>query len=308
MLAHAPNAQQDHLTPLSGDNCLVNCEVNTQLLPLCLPLVIGGFYRRDNKNEVQMRAIILAAGLGWRLGAGILQGPKCLLNFDNQSLLERHLVTLKSIGISEVHIGVGYRASDIHAELRHIDTKLGLKLDIELVHNPDYHEGNIVTLEAMSEALRAGGEVLLMDADVLYHGDIMSQLQASVHANCFLLDRNFEPGDEPVKICVREGQLVEFSKQIQSSLKFDLCGESVGFFKLSQAIAERLADKASAYLANGHRGAFYEAALRELLIESPGEFGYEEITGIPWIEIDFQEDILRAEREVLIHIKTREAA
>ena len=255
-----------------------------------------------------MRAIILAAGLGWRLGAGVLQRPKCLLNFDNQSLLERHLVALKSIGIREVHIGVGYRASDIHAELQRIETKLGLNLEIELVHNPDFHEGNIVTLQVLAGALRAGGEVLLMDADVLYHVDIMCQLQASVHANCFLLDRNLDPGDEPVKICVREGQLVEFSKQVQPSLKFDLCGESVGFFKLSEAIAERLADKTNEYLANGHRQAFYESALRELLIESPGEFGYEEITGIPWIEIDFQEDIVRAEREVLIHIKAREAA
>lgn len=251
-----------------------------------------------------MRAIMLAAGLGWRLGAGEHQPPKCLLNFDGQSLLERHLQALAGLGVKQVHIGVGYRHQDIRAELRRLD----LRMDVELIYNPDFQQGNIVTLDCLREALRGGGEILLMDADVLYHEDIMRRLCSSAHANSFLMDLDFEAGEEPVKLCVRDGRLQEFSKQIDPAASYDLCGESVGFFKLCESMAMRLADKTAGYIERGDREAFYEAALRELLLEYPEQFGFEDITGIPWIEIDFQEDIARAEREVMAHIRAREAA
>lgn len=251
-----------------------------------------------------MRAIILAAGLGWRLGGGEEQPPKCLLRFDGATLIERHLRALHAVGVREVHLGVGYRASDIEAEI----ARLRPPMPVHLVHNADYREGNVVTLHTLRDAMLAGGDVLLMDADVLYHADLLHRLRASAHANCFLLDRDFEPGDEPVKLCVHGGRLVEFGKVVPPQVRFDACGESVGFFKLGAAMAARLAARAGHYVHGGRRDAFYEDALRDLLLHTPDAFGFEDITGIPWIEIDFQADIQRAEDEVMAHIRAREAA
>ena len=46
--------------------------------------------------------------------------------------------------------------------------------------------------------------------------------------------------------------------------------------------------------------AFYEDALRDLLLADTGErFGVEDISGLPWIEIDYADDIVRAQRDVL---------
>lgn len=251
-----------------------------------------------------MRAIILAAGLGWRLGGGEEQPPKCLLRFDGATLMERHLRALAAAGVREVDVGVGFRAAAIEAEI----ARLHLPIPVRLVHNPDFREGNIVTLHTLRDAMLAGDELLLMDADVLYHIDLLRRLIGSEHANCFLLDRDFEAGDEPVKLCVDQGRVVEFGKIIPEQVRFDLCGESVGFFKLSAAMATRLAARAEHYVASGWRDAFYEDALRDLLLQSPDEFGFEDITGIPWIEIDFQADVQRAETEVMAHIRAREAA
>lgn len=251
-----------------------------------------------------MRAIILAAGLGWRLGGGQEQPPKCLLRFDGATLIERHLHALVAAGVRGVHVGVGYRAAEIEAEI----ARLQLPIPVRLVHNPDFREGNIVTLHTLRDAMLAGHELLLMDADVLYHTDLLRRLTGSAHANCFLLDRDFDAGDEPVKLCVADGRLVEFGKIIPEQVHFESCGESVGFFKLSAAMATRLAARAEHYVATGRRDAFYEDALRDLLLQAPDEFGFEDITGIPWIEIDFQADVHRAETEVMAHIRAREAA
>jgi len=157
----------------------------------------------------------------------------------------------------------------------------------------------VITMAVLGEAMiDADGPVLLMDADVLYDPRLMAQLAGSTHANCLLVDRDFEEGDEPVKICVRgESDLVDFRKIVDTP--FDWCGESVGFFKWSPAMAENLTRRAEDYIARGDRDAPYEEVIRDAILAAPADFGFEDITGTPWVEIDFPEDVIKAETEIL---------
>ena len=61
-----------------------------------------------------MKAIMLAAGLGSRMGQNVGFPPKVLLRFGGVSLLERHIRILKSLNFSELVIGVGYNEDMIH--------------------------------------------------------------------------------------------------------------------------------------------------------------------------------------------------
>lgn len=248
-----------------------------------------------------MRAIILAAGVGWRLGRHLGRVPKSLLRFGGTTLLQRHFEVLAECGVREVVVGVGYRADLMQAE---IDAMAG-PMPVKTVFNPDFKEGNIVTLWTLRDELTIGESILLMDADVLYDRHLMYRLVESQNENCFLLDRDMEPGDEPVKLCVRDGRVVEFRKHVAHPLQYNFHGESVGFFKLSASVAERLRERACEYVEQQRRDEFYEEALRELLLEArDDEFGFEDITGLPWIEIDFPEDVRRAEHEILPRLDT----
>ncbi len=61
-----------------------------------------------------------------------------------------------------------------------------------------------------------------------------------------------------------------------------------------------MADAAEAIIDAGRSHVTYEVAMRDVLLsEPPGTFAYEDITGLPWIEIDFPSDLLRAERTIL---------
>ncbi len=241
-----------------------------------------------------VRAIILAAGIGARLGGGDGHPPKALLEFGGKSLLQRHIEILRAAGIGEIVVVTGYRADLITAEI----ARAGAAGFARAILNPDYREGSIVSLWAAREALVEGGDVLLMDADVLYDHRMIDRLISTPHANCFLLDRDFEPGDEPVKVCVRGGSIVDFEKRVEG--EHDLRGESVGFFRFSPEIAIRLVAAAEADIASGRRQRMYEHAIRDILLDSPpGTFGYEDVTGLPWIEIDFAEDVERARGDVL---------
>ena len=240
-----------------------------------------------------MHAIILAAGIGKRLQHA-RPAPKCLLEFGGVSLLTRHLDNLAALGIDQVTLCVGYEAGQIAHAL-----ESRVRPQVLLQHNPLYTLGSSVSLWAVRQSLLCGDDIVLMDADVLYHRAILARLLASPNRNCFLLDRDFAPGDEPVKICVQNGRIVEFRKQLAPDLRYDVIGESVGFFKFSADTALRLARLLAAYVADGRREQPHEEALRDLALAEPAAIGIEDVSGLPWIEIDFPADVDRATRDIL---------
>ena len=242
-----------------------------------------------------MKVVMLAAGIGARLGFAPTKHPaKVLLRFGGKSLLQYHVEIFQRLGIDELVLGVGHHHEDIEQEI----ATLGAQDYVRTVFNENYDEGNIVTLWTLRDDLDCGEPVLLMDADVLYDEDMLDRLINSPHPNCFLLDRAFDPGDEPVKLCIRDGEIIEFRKWL--SAEFDFCGESVGFFKLSAEVAKKVVVQAEHYLRQSRRQEPYEEAIRDVLLTSPrNTFAFEEITDMPWIEIDFAADIERANTVVL---------
>lgn len=244
-----------------------------------------------------MDALILAAGVGNRLGELGGDRPKSLLEFGGRSLLARHLDALARIGVARLTVCVGYRHEAIEAELA-----AHARIPVHTVHNPLFREGSVRSLWTAREALRAGQEILLMDADVLYAPGLLATLARSRQPNVFLLDRDLPPGDEPVKICVRDGRIVEFRKIPDPSIRWDFAGESVGFFKFSPAAAAELASTTEQYIAQQREREAYEEAIRDMILAQTQPLAFEDITGTPWIEIDFPDDVRRARDDILPRI------
>ncbi|MGH8781986.1 NTP transferase domain-containing protein [Paraburkholderia sp.] len=243
-----------------------------------------------------MRAIILAAGLGLRLQqpAGE-QFPKCLLRFDGMTLLERHLQMLDAAGVDDVVLALGFQPETVEKELQRINWPH----KVEIVLNPRFDLGSVLTVHTVADALTRGGDVLLMDADVLYDERILSALVAGETTNRLLIDRDFETGDEPVKLCLKDGVPVELRKQLAVNLEYDTIGESVGFFRFREETARRFAQIVAGYIDSGRANLPHEEAVRDLLLERSQVFDTADVTGAPWIEIDFQNDVDRATREIL---------
>ncbi len=232
------------------------------------------------------RALILAAGVGRRLGAGGDHPPKALLRFGGASLLARHVEILREHGVRDITVVTGYREEDIRAELA--ATGGG----VSVVTNPDYRSGSVVSLHAGGAVMASGAPVVLMDADVFYDPRLMGRLLDSTVQDCLLLDREIEPGDEPVKICVAGGKIVDFRKKPEFAHEWH--GESVGFFRLAPATAAALAARAADYVGSGRGGMEYEEPIRDLILAGAGGFGFEDISGLAWTEIDFPEDVAKA--------------
>ena len=241
-----------------------------------------------------LKALMLAAGIGARLEKGPDHPPKVLLEFAGKTLLERHIEILRHLGIDGIVMVTGYRADDIHQAI----AGLGAGDCIETIHNPDFTLGPVVSLWTAREVLTSGDDIIFMDADVLYDHRLMRPLVETEHANCMLMDREVRPGEDPVKICIRDGEIVDFHKRITNA--HDYWGEWPGFLRFSPAIGRRLAEVMGGYMDAGRTMEIYEEAFRDVLVaEPPGTFAFADITGLPWGEIDFQEDLERAHQVVL---------
>lgn len=111
----------------------------------------------------------------------------------------------------------------------------------------------MVTVHSAAQWVLGVPDLLLMDADVLYDERVARALVAgAAPVNRLLIDREFEAGDEPVKVWLRAGTPVEFRKQIPAGLQFETIGESVGFFRFDSHGARRLAALVAGYVARGH--------------------------------------------------------
>ena len=248
---------------------------------------------RALRDEV-MKAIMLAAGLGSRMGQDGGFPPKVLLRFGGISLLERHIRILKSLNISELVIGVGYNENMIHEELG----RIGSGSFVRTITNPDFALGAITTLWSVREECQAGGPIVMMDGDVLYDQNLMARLVNGTEEDCLLFDSDIEPGEEPVKICLSGDTIVDFGKMPE--IPHDRFGEWVGFTRFSAEQATRIPKYVAPYIKRGETGQIYEVAIRDQLIDAdPSVFKIADITGQPWIEIDFPEDFENAEREIL---------
>lgn len=236
-----------------------------------------------------MKAIILAAGVGKRLWPITQHRPKCLIEIGGRSLLVRCLDALAAVGIRQAVIVVGYRQDMIRSVARN-----GLHgVAVRYLKSDDYQRGSITSLWRAREELNS--DALIMDADVLFDRRILKRLVGSSFPTALLLDDTVKQQTEECMAVVRGGRVIALSKKMPD--RYDLAGEGVGFLKVRGADCPALLRSLEAQINRGYLDMEYEDALRDFFEEV--RVGYELIGGLPWTEIDFQEDVLRAEREIL---------
>jgi choline kinase len=239
-----------------------------------------------------MKAIIYAAGRGTRLQ---LDTPKILLELGGRTLLEWHVLRLREAGVREVVLVTGYLRDRIAELLPNICARYDVPIG-EIV-NPRFNEGSLLSLKvSLPEIEQSSEPVLLMDADVFYPTGMLDRLIGSAHVNALLLDREFSTkDDDPMLVPVKNGRPIDFRKQWSGDA--DFIGESIGFFKINPADFPRLVKETQARSRGPTCADSYDDVFRMLVLA--GRFGYEDVTGLPWIEIDFPADVDHARKELL---------
>jgi L-glutamine-phosphate cytidylyltransferase len=241
-------------------------------------------------NKVGLKAIILAAGEGTRLRPYTLDRPKCLVEVDGQSLLDRQLAVLATEFIHPIVLIGGYLVEMLK------------RPGIELRINPRYAETNMVwTLFCAENDLE--GDVLLSYGDIVYSREILQVLLKSKADIAVAIDlewesywraRNEDPLDdaETLKLAI-DGRIVEIGQKPKSLA--DIEGQYMGLMKFSakgmQLLKRTFHDaKQSGTL----RGKPLEKAYMTDLLQAMIDLRYK-LEAVPvhggWVEVDTVSDL-----------------
>ena len=236
-----------------------------------------------------MKAVILAAGVGKRLWEITQHRPKCLIEIGGRSLLHRYLEILAGLGIRRATIVVGYRQEMIRAAVE----RNACGVTVDFLVNDQFHRGSISSLWIARTAL--DDDVIVMDADVLFHRDILRRLVESSYENALLMDEMVRQTGEECMVVVAGGRVIALTKKMPD--RYDYAGEGVGFLRVRHADTAQMVESLRSHIDKGSWNMEYEDALQQFF--QTVKVGHEKIGGLPWTEIDFVEDVKKAELDVL---------
>ena len=244
------------------------------------------------------QAVILAAGLGTRLGGLTEACPKCLLDVGGRPLIVHSLDNLAAAGFDDALIVTGFRAGDIE---RTVGSRHG-GMAIRYVHNPAYAEtGSVVSLLVGAKAVEEG-PLLILESDILYHPDFIAAVLAA-DGNTMLVADPTGSGDEVYIAADPAGRLTHLGKKVPRAVRRDSLGEFAGITRLDRAFLDRYCGAASRLVKHAAASGHYEELIFDLAGAEAPVFA-RHCPGLPWTEVDTAADLARARELVFPALET----
>lgn len=230
----------------------------------------------------KIRAVILAGGVGSRLGGLTEDKPKCLIEVGGKPLIKHQLDILADHGVGPVLIVLGYKA----------DAVRGVTGDgADYIVNSRYEETNsLYSLWLAREWVK--GPFLLLNCDLLFHPDIVDRVLEN-KGNVLAYDSTSLGGREQTKVAIRDGRVLDLGKDLPNGASR---GENLGLLKFDADGAAALFESVEALIEQGHEKTWVTEAVRTTCSRIP--ISGVNVAGLPWAEIDFPYDLDRARREV----------
>ena len=235
-----------------------------------------------------MKAIILSAGQGSRLGQVTHERPKCLIPFAGRSLLDRQLDTLAANGVQDVVVVTGFRDDQIEASLAR---RVGGPR-VRTIFNPFYKVAdNLGSLFIARHELQ--GDVLVWNGDTLVSDALMRRVIANRKQSgiCVTIDRKDRYDDDDMKvIAADDGRLRGIGKRIKEGVN----AESIGLLAFRGDGSARFREAIERAMRTSEGTTIWYLRVIHHLAQN-GEVWTYDISGEQWGEVDFPEDLTSAE-------------
>ena len=236
-----------------------------------------------------MKAVILAAGIASRLRPLTDNTPKCLLKAGKKSILERTLDNLIVNDCKDIVIVTGY----LEQQIRNFISAYYPQLTITYIYNEVYSSTNNIYSLWLAKHSILGNEMLLLDSDIIFDKEIITQLLTSGHDNCLAL-KIHDVKDEEIKVRIdAKGSVLEIGKTVKLE---DAVGESIGIERFGVETVGKLFDILDRMIVvEKNVNLFYEAAFQELAENNTDIFTVD-VSDFFCMEIDTAADLEEAVR------------
>jgi len=241
-----------------------------------------------------LKAIIIAAGVGSRLGELTKVLPKPLIDVNGKSIIERQISSFRRVGINEITIVTGYKKNKFIFE------------DIDYVFNPKYEEVE-QAFSLMTARKQIFGDVIISFGDIIFEDKIIEQILnikndivVGVEPNWRKLyeKRLNNPPTMSDFIAIKNGKIIKLFRNLKEFDEDCVITEFIGLFKLSPKGSKIITEK-YAFLEQNHSGKFHDAvSLKKAKIIDLLQELYENGVNMEaislkgkWCEIDTQQDL-----------------
>ena len=236
-----------------------------------------------------MQAIILAAGMGKRLGEYTQDNTKCMLEVNGVRLIDRTLDALSNLGVSRVVLVVGYKGQNVkdYVGNNYNDTP------IEYVENPIYDKTNNIYSLYLAKDYMLQEDTLLLESDLIYEPAVLKKLLEDESPNIALVDKYESWMDGTVVTLDEENRITRFIDK--NRFRFEEIKEyykTVNIYKFSKEFSSKYyVPFLSAYSTALGNNEYYEQVLRVILHLHDAPLKALPLTGEIWYEIDDVQDL-----------------
>ena len=241
-----------------------------------------------------MQAIILAAGMGRRLGELTKENTKCMVPVNGVRLIDRLLGQLSQLNLNRVIIVVGYQGQKL---MDYIGHRYDGKLKIEFADNPIYDKtNNIYSLSIVKDKLQED-DTLLIESDLIFSDRLFPMLLDNPYPNLALVAK-YESWMDGTMVRLDEDQnIVNFvSKEAFDYADVNSYYKTVNIYKLSREFLQhQYVPFLDAYTKAVGNNEYYENVLRIISLLNSHNMKALPIGNERWYEIDDKQDLDIAE-------------
>lgn len=241
-----------------------------------------------------MQAIILAAGMGKRLGEYTKDNTKCMLPVNGERLIDRTLTILCHLQIKKVYIVIGYKGENLR---NYIGKRYSDNLDIEFIDNPIYDKTNNIYSLSLAEDKMVEDDTILFESDLIYEEDIVRKLVENPNPNLALVAKWEYWMDGTVVRIDKDNNILSFvSKDMFDYHHTEEYYKTINIYKFSKEFAKnKYIPFLQAYCKAWGNNEYYEEVLKVLTFLNRTELKALPIAGEKWYEIDDVQDLDIAE-------------
>lgn len=236
-----------------------------------------------------MQAIILAAGMGKRLGEYTQDNTKCMLIVNGVRLIDRTLEALHSVGVSRVVLVIGYKGQNV---IDYVGTNYK-GIPIEYVENPVYNKTNNIYSLYLAEDYLMEEDTLLLESDSIFDSSIVSKLVDDPNPNLALVDKYESWMDGTVVTLDDERRILRIiDKEHFRYEEINDYYKTVNIYKFSKEFSSKYyVPFLTAYSTALGNNEYYEQVLRVILHLRNAPLKALPLNGELWYEIDDVQDL-----------------
>ena len=240
-----------------------------------------------------MQAIILAAGMGKRLGNFTKDNTKCMVKLNGTPLISRMLKQLESLNLKRIVLVVGYQAENLKT---FVGDKVG-DTPVEYVTNPIFDKTNNIYSLALAEEFLREDDTLLLESDLVFEDSVLDKIINDPRPNLALVSKYETWMDGTMVRIDADNNIVSFIPK--SAFEYSEIGtyyKTVNIYKFSKEFSENYyVPFLKAYMSALGNNEYYEQVLRVITAFEKTKLKALPLGGEKWYEIDDAQDLDIAE-------------